>query len=71
MLRLVATNSQGISLIGRTAIHESLIASNEKLLAEAKAAALGIGDDAAWIERVIVSTEPELDLHLAPENHTR
>lgn len=65
--RAVSSDANGrllacrIRLIGRTAIHETLIASNEKLLAEAKAAALGIGDDAAWIERVIVSTEPELD----------
>lgn len=50
-----------ITLIGRTEIHDRLLVSAEHLLAEAQAAALGFGDDAAWIERVIVETEPILD----------
>jgi DNA repair protein SbcD/Mre11 len=45
-----------IELTGRTDIHGQLLASEEYLIAEARAAALGIGDEAAWIERVVVST---------------
>ena len=45
-----------IELTGRTEIHSQLLASEEYLIAEARAAALGIGDDAAWIERVVVAT---------------
>jgi len=56
--RLVACR---IQLHGRTAIHEHLIASAEHLLAEARAAALGLGDEVAWVERVVVATEPALD----------
>jgi len=50
-----------IELTGRTEIHDHLLVSTEHLLAEAQAAALGFGDAAAWIERVIVATEPVLD----------
>ena len=50
-----------IELTGRSSIHDELIASAEHLLAEAQAAALGIGDDVAWIERVVVATKPSLD----------
>jgi DNA repair protein SbcD/Mre11 len=50
-----------IELIGRTEIHEHLLVSAEHLLAEARAAALGFGDTAAWIERVVIATEPMLD----------
>ena len=50
-----------IELIGRTEIHDRLLASAEHLLAEARAAALGLGEEAAWIERVVVTTEPMLD----------
>jgi exonuclease SbcD len=50
-----------IELTGRTEIHDHLLVSAEHLLAEARAAALGFGDDAAWIERVVVDTEPILD----------
>ncbi|MCF2523220.1 DNA repair exonuclease [Bradyrhizobium sp. G127] len=58
----VASESEGrllacrIELTGRTEIHGQLLASEEYLIAEARAAALGIGDEAAWIERVVVST---------------
>jgi len=38
-----------------------LLVSTEHLLAEARAAALWFGDAAAWIERVVVATEPVLD----------
>jgi DNA repair exonuclease SbcCD nuclease subunit len=50
-----------IELTGRTEIHDQLLISTENLLAEARAAALGFGDDAAWIDRVVVSTKPILD----------
>ena len=50
-----------IELTGRSEIHDHLLISTEHLLAEARAAALGFGDAVAWIERVVVSTEPVLD----------
>jgi DNA repair protein SbcD/Mre11 len=45
-----------IELTGRTALHGELLASTEYLLAEARAAALGLGEEAAWIERLLIST---------------
>jgi DNA repair protein SbcD/Mre11 len=45
-----------IELTGRIALHEQLLASTEQLLAEARAAALGLGEDVAWIERLLIST---------------
>jgi DNA repair protein SbcD/Mre11 len=50
-----------IELTGRTEIHDHLLISTEDLLAEARAAALSFGDTAAWIERVVIATEPVLD----------
>ena len=50
-----------IELTGRTEIHDHLLISTEHLLAEARAAALGFGDTSAWIERVVIATEPVLD----------
>lgn len=50
-----------IELEGRSGLHGRLIASGERLLADARAAALGFGDDAAWVEKVVVATEPLLD----------
>lgn len=55
--RLVACR---IELTGQSKVHEPLLSSQHHLLAEARAAALAFGDDAAWIERVVVSTEPLL-----------
>ena len=58
----VARESQGrllacrIELTGRSALHGELLASTEHLLAEARAAALGLGEEAAWIERLIIAT---------------
>ena len=57
--RLIACR---IELTGRTEIHDHLLISTEHLLAEARAAALGFGDAAAWIERVVIATEPVIDL---------
>lgn len=55
--RLVACR---IELRGRTEIHDRLLASEEHLLAEARAAALGLGDEVAWVERIVLATEPAL-----------
>lgn len=49
-----------IELTGRSGIHGELLASTDNLMAETQAAALGIGDDAAWIERLVVTTQPML-----------
>ena len=50
-----------IEITGRSELHEKLPASREPLLAEARAAALGLGNEAAWIERLVIETEPMLD----------
>lgn len=50
-----------IELTGRTEIHDHLLISTEHLLAEVRAVALGFGDASAWIERVVIATEPVLD----------
>jgi len=39
--------------------------------AEARAAALALGDEAAWVERLIISTEPLAgNSHVAPDDFT-
>ena len=50
-----------VELTGRTDTHGSLLASTEHLLAEARGAALGLGEESAWIERIVVATRPLLD----------
>ena len=50
-----------IELRGRTAAHDQLLAAEDHLLAEARSAALGLGVDAAWIEKVVVGTRPDRD----------
>ncbi len=63
----VASDAEGrllacrIELTGVSRIHGELLASTDKLMAEAQAAALGVGNDAAWIERLVVSTQPQRD----------
>jgi exonuclease SbcD len=64
----VVTNEAGSRLLacriefkGRAEIHDQLVASTEHLLAEAQAAALGLGEEAAWVERVVVATESTVD----------
>lgn len=52
-----------IVLQGHTEVHGRLLRDEEQLLAEARSAALGLGDDAAWVEKVLVETEPAI----APE----
>lgn len=56
--RLVACR---VELRGRTAIHDRLLASAERLLAEARAAALGLGDEVAWVERIVLATKPAIN----------
>ncbi|MCP3468688.1 DNA repair exonuclease (plasmid) [Bradyrhizobium sp. CCGUVB23] len=60
----VTRNAEGrllacrIQLSGTTALHGELLASGPQLLAEARAAALALGEEVAWIERVINATRP-------------
>ena len=50
-----------IELTGRGEIHGKLLASREDLLAEARGAALGLGEEAAWVERVVIATQAAVD----------
>jgi len=50
-----------IRLEGRTEVHAQLIASEEQVLAEARACALGLGDEVAWVEKVAIATEATID----------
>ena len=48
-----------MELRGCTAAHDQLVAAEDHLLAEARSAALGLGMDVAWVERVAIVTRPE------------
>lgn len=50
-----------IEIGGRTALHDALPGATEHLLAQARAAALGLGADRAWVERVRLATRPPRD----------
>jgi len=50
-----------IELTGKSTLHGQLLSSVEQITAEARAAALSLGEEAAWIERVIINTEPAAD----------
>ena len=50
-----------IELQGRTEVHDQLLAAEDQILAEARSSALGLGDSVAWVEKVVVSTEPTID----------
>lgn len=58
----VARDAQGrllacrVELTGQTKLHGELLASADRLLAEARAAALGLGEETAWIERLVIAT---------------
>jgi len=58
----VARDAQGrllacrIELTGQTKLHGELLASTDRLLAEARAAALSLGEETAWIERLVIAT---------------
>lgn len=54
--RLIACR---VELTGTTALHAELQASASQLAAEARAAALALGNDCAWIERVVLATKSE------------
>jgi len=47
-----------IHLKGQTELHGELLASGEQLLAEARAAALALGEEAAWVLNVVNTTMP-------------
>lgn len=47
-----------IELQGSTELHPVLPAARERLLAEARAAAAGLGEAAAWVEQVKLATRP-------------
>ncbi len=48
-------------LTGRTGMHAQLVAEEDAVLAEARAGALGFGEERAWVEKVVMSTEPPVD----------
>ena len=50
-----------INLQGRTETHGQLLAAEDQLLAEARSFALGLGSDKAWVEKVVIATEPVSD----------
>jgi DNA repair exonuclease SbcCD nuclease subunit len=58
----VAREAQGrllacrIELTGQTQLHGELLASADRLLAEARAAALGLGEETAWVDRLVIGT---------------
>ncbi len=56
-----------IRISGRSEAHSKALASRENLLAEAKAAAAGLGEERAWVEKVVVSTEPDRASAPAPD----
>jgi len=56
-----------IVLEGRTPVHDQLVASEDRMLAEARAGALGLGDEVAWVEKVVISTQPEVNAQTLAE----
>lgn len=56
-----------IELTGESGIHGELLASTDYLMAEAQAVALSLGEDGAWIERLVVSTQPQRDLAICAQ----
>ncbi len=68
----VATLAEGrllacrIVLRGRTEAHELLLGAEDRLLAEARSSALGLGDDTAWVEKVVIATESAIDPETLP-----
>ncbi|MGH8229103.1 MAG: DNA repair exonuclease, partial [Steroidobacteraceae bacterium] len=58
-----------VGLTGQTALHGALWGATEQLLAEAQAAALGLGEEVAWIEKVAIETTPvSVSGEVDPEN---
>ena len=56
-----------IELQGRTEIHRQLLVDEDRLLAEARSSALGLGDDAAWVEKVVIATQSVIDPEILME----
>ncbi len=50
-----------VVLTGRSSIHDRLLVSQPNLQVEAEAVAAGLGEEAAWIEKLVVTTEPMRD----------
>jgi exonuclease SbcD len=50
-----------VELTGRTGLNNYILSSREQLTAEARAAALALGEEAAWVERLIFRTQPLAD----------
>ncbi len=50
-----------LRLEGRTDLHGELLAGADHLLAEARNCALGLGEEVAWIEKLILATQAPLD----------
>ena len=67
LVSAVANESDGrllacrVVLEGRTEVHGQLVASEDLVLAEARASALGLGDEIAWVEKVLIATSPQAD----------
>ena len=56
-----------IVIEGRTSVHDQLVSSEDRVLAEARAGALGLGDEVAWVEKVAINTEPKEDAETLAE----
>ena len=50
-----------VLLEGRAEVHAQLVASEDQVLAEARAGALALGDEVAWVEKVVIATQPAVD----------
>ena len=50
-----------IVLQGQTELHSKLVSDLDHLTADSRSAALGLGDEVAWVERVAVRTTPVAD----------
>ena len=48
-----------IHITGRTRIQDQILGHQEWLLAESRAAAQGLGEERAWVERVVIATDPD------------
>jgi DNA repair exonuclease SbcCD nuclease subunit len=58
-----------VGLTGQTALHGALWGATEQLFAEAQAAALGLGEEVVWIEKVVIETTPvSVSGEVDPEN---
>ena len=50
-----------VVLSGSTAAHDAVLGSQEHILAEARAAASGLGEEVAWVEKLKIETRPPSD----------